>query len=293
MENDDDLWPPYGPGAAFRQAARQQGAQRARGRTEPGRAWPDPDRGGRVDRGEGPGRGRARGHAEYRDRERRNATLSRAQIVDAAIAIADAEGAEAVSMRRIAQVLQAGAMSLYWHLAGKEHLLELMLDALMADVDVPEPTGDWRADLQVQARSTRAVLRRHAWVMDFIGAQPPMGPNTLRNIDKSIAALDGIEAGIAAKMNILQAVNTYVSGAVLRELQEIRAQREQDQFGRYVDMHEMLEVWRQKLALTGRFQHFLSLITDQIDPDALDTQDERFEFGLDCLLDGIAARLGS
>ncbi len=292
MENDDDLWPPYGPGAAFRQAARQQGAQRARARTE-GRAWPDSARAGRADRGEGPGRGRARGHAEYRDRERRNATLSRAQIVDAAIAIADAEGAEAVSMRRIAQVLQAGAMSLYWHLAGKEHLLELMLDALMADVNVPEPTGDWRADLQVQARSIRAVLRRHAWVMDFIGARPPMGPNTLGNIDKSIAALDGIEAGIATKMNILQAVNTYVSGAVLRELQEIRAQREQDQFGRYVDMHEMLEAWRQKLSSTGRFEHFLSLITDQIDPDALDTQDERFEFGLDCLLDGIAARLSS
>ena len=68
--------------------------------------------------------------------------------MDAAIAIADAEGADAVSMRKIAQVLHAGTMSLYWHVANKEHLLDLMLDALMAEVDVPEPTGDWRADLQ-------------------------------------------------------------------------------------------------------------------------------------------------
>lgn len=98
--------------------------------------------------------------------------------MDAAIAIADSEGAEAVFMRRIAQLLQAGAMSLYWHLANREHLLELMLDALMADVEVPEPTGDWQADLRVQARSTRKVLLRHKWVIDFVTARPRWGPTS-------------------------------------------------------------------------------------------------------------------
>jgi AcrR family transcriptional regulator len=212
--------------------------------------------------------------------------------VDVAIAIADADGAEAVSMRRIAQVLRAGAMSLYWHLAGKEHLLELMLDALIAEVDIPEPSGDWRADLQVQARSTRAVLLRHRWVMDFIGARPPFGPNTLCNVNRSLAALDGLEVDTATAMNILQAVNTDVSGAVLRELQEIRAQREQERLG--VGSAELVAgfaAWRQKLAATSQFDHFLRILDDGVDPDAQETRDERFEFGLDCVLAGIAAKL--
>jgi AcrR family transcriptional regulator len=297
MEYDDDLWPPFGPGAAFRQAGGgPHGAYRGRGRAGqvPGTAeWPRrpepvrrPEQAGRPDQARRPDQGRGRGA--------RASSLSREQIVDAAIAIADAEGADSVSMRRIAQVLQAGAMSLYWHLASKEHLLELMLDALMADVDVPEPTGDWQADLTVQARSTRAVLRRHRWVMDFIAARPPLGPNTLRNLDKSLASLDGLKLRTDVKTNVLQAVNTYVLGAVLRELQEIRIQREQEQLAQAEgDLTAKLDMWRQRLASTGRFDHFLRVMTDDVDPDAESTRDERFEFGLDCLLEGIAARIAS
>jgi AcrR family transcriptional regulator len=265
MEYDDELWPPFGPAAEFRQSSGRGGPQRpARGRAEP----------------------------PVRDRDRHGPALSREQIVDAAIAIADADGAEAVSMRKIAQVLRAGAMSLYWYLAGKEHLLELMLDALMADVEVPEPTGDWRSDLRVQAGSTRTVLRRHRWVLDFISARPPLGPNTLLYLDKSLAVLDGLDLDTATAVNILQTVNTYVTGAVLREFQEIRTQREQERLMvNEADLAVILESWRQKLAATGRFDHFLRIMRDNIDPDAEETRDQRFEFGLDCVLDGIAAKL--
>lgn len=211
-----------------------------------------------------------------------------------AIAIADAEGAEAVSMRRIAQVLRAGAMSLYWHLAGKEHLLELMLDALIAEVDIPEPSGDWQTDLRTQARSTRTVLLRHRWVMDFISARRAFGPNSLRLLDRSLAALDGLDLDTATALNILQTVNTYVSGAVLREFQEIRVQQETERLG--IGAAELVAgftAWRQRLAATGRFEHFLRVLDDNIDPDAEGTRDERFEFGLDCVLAGIAAMLGA
>ena len=95
--------------------------------------------------------------------------LTRDEIVGAAIAIADAEGAGALSMRRIAHVLQAGTMSLYWHVASKEHLLELMRDMLMAEIEVPEPSGSWRSDLRALAISTRNMLRRHRWLMEFAG----------------------------------------------------------------------------------------------------------------------------
>ena len=129
MENPDDLWPPFGPHT-------------------PGRA-------DRAPRPHGQ-RGRTRGQIAP--------ALSRDEIVDAAIAVADAEGADALSMRKIAQVLHAGTMSLYWHVANKEHLLDLMLDVIVAEVGVPVPTGDWRGDLQKLARENRASLLRHRWV---------------------------------------------------------------------------------------------------------------------------------
>ena len=91
---------------------------------------------------------------------RRDRGLSRAEIVRAAIAVADAEGPEAISMRRIAREVRAGVMSLYWYVSSKEELLDLMLDAIEAEIEVPDPSGDWRADLGVFAHRTRDSLRR-------------------------------------------------------------------------------------------------------------------------------------
>jgi AcrR family transcriptional regulator len=297
MATDDELWPPFGPAAEFRE-------QFARGRGRPDEVH------GRTDHARGQARGRGRqgadlrggpgsrgghgsrgpGHGDQRGRGRSG--LSREEIVDVAIAIADSEGAESVSMRKIAQVLRAGAMSLYWHLAGKEHLLELMLDALMADMVVPEPTGDWQEDLRVQARSQRQVLLRHKWVVDFIAARPPLGPNTLRMLDKSLATLDCLDLDTDTALNILQSMNTYVLGAVVRELGELRVQREQEKWVTSgSDINAKMQQWRSRLEETGMFDHFLRILRDDIDPDAEETREARFDFGLDCVLEGIAAKL--
>ncbi len=86
---------------------------------------------------------------------RRAAALSQDEIVRTAIRVADAEGADAVSMRRIARELNAGTMSLYWHIVSKEELLDLMQDTVQGDQEDPEPSGDWRRDMREVARSTR------------------------------------------------------------------------------------------------------------------------------------------
>ena len=180
-------------------------------------------------------------------------SLSRAEIVDAAIAIADAEGADAVSMRRIAQVLKAGTMSLYWHVANKDHLLDLMIDALMAEVVIPELSGDWRADLQASARNNRAMLLRHLWVMDFVGGLLLLGPNTLLGMERLLAIFDGTDLDPGTTMDILGTVQTYVMGAALREMREARHQRDQEQSG--IDPSEWqpaLAAWRDRLAADGR-----------------------------------------
>ena len=303
MERDDELWPPFGPGAEFRQGS----GRYARWRPDVGRGVQDSDRRrnqaefeekaaqfqrrlaesgrGGLDspqrRGPGPqGRDRGRGPG-----------LSRDEIVAAAISIADRFGAGAVSIRKIAQLLQAGAMSLYWHLASKEHLLELMLDEIQGAVEVPPPSGDWRADLRRTACSLRTVMLAHPWVVDFFGSRPPLGPKTLRCLDDTLALFDGADLDLAVTINVVQAVDTYVSGAVLRDLQEIRTQREQDELTADDDFPYRLEYWKEHLAATGKFDHFIKMLDENIDPDAEETRDERFEFGLDCLLDGFAARL--
>src|ERR1700733_3244964 len=144
---------------------------------------------------------RVAGHVQ-RHRERgarprgRDRGLSRAEIISAAIAVADAEGPEALSMRRIARELRVGAMSLYWHIASKEELLDLMLEAIEGEIEVPEPSGDWQADLRVFARSARASLLRHRWAMEFIGGRPPSGPNDARNLEDMLALFDGLDLDV-------------------------------------------------------------------------------------------------
>jgi Tetracyclin repressor-like, C-terminal domain len=87
-------------------------------------------------------------------------------------------------------------------------------------------------------------------------------------------------------------VNTYVSVAVLRGLQEVRVQREQEKSDvGGADFAAGFAAWREKLAATGQFDHFLRILNENVDPDAEGTRDERFEFGLDCVLDGIAAKV--
>src|SRR6266567_28349 len=196
-----------------------------------------------------------------------------------------AVGSGAVGMRRIAQVLRSGTMSLYWHVANKEHLLDLMLDTLVGEVTIPDPPGDWRSFLQATARENRAMLLRHRWVMDFIGGRPPLGPNTILNTERSLAALEGLHLDTATAMNILTTVSTYVLGAVLWELREMRAQRDLERSG--FDKAEAkagMAQWCERLKADGRFPHFLRIIEDNVDPDAEETRDERFEFGLDCVL---------
>jgi len=238
-------------------------------------------------------RGAQRRDHRARGRDRRGPRLSRDEIVRAAIAVADAEGADAVSMRRIARELRAGTMSLYWHVDNKDDLLDLMLDALVGEAR-PQPTGDWRRDMEAGARSSRAALLRHQWVLDFIGGRPPMGPNTLRNVEHSLAVLDKLELDTATAINVLMAADTYVMGFVFRELQEVRgARRDQEQLAGLskAEVEQIVAAYRERLSAAGGFPRLVRMIDDNVDPDAAETRDERFEFGLQCVLDGIAAQV--
>jgi AcrR family transcriptional regulator len=225
---------------------------------------------------------------------RRASALSRDEIVRTAIAVADAEGTEAVNMRRIARELGSGTMSLYWHVASKDELLDMMIDAIVGEAQAPEPSGDWRADLRAGACATRDALHRHRWAVNFMSTRPPAGPKMLRNLERSLGALDGLGLDKATALATLMAVATYVLGAVLREQQEANSERYLAELFRDVPEAEKQAVIRefvQRIRTSGHFPQMVAMLDEGVDPDAAETRDERFEFGLDCLLDGIAARL--
>jgi AcrR family transcriptional regulator len=208
--------------------------------------------------------------------------------------VADAEGPDAISMRRIARELNAGTMSLYWHVASKEELLDLMIDTVQGEQQAPEPSGDWRADLGALTRNARAALHHHPWMVDFIGGRPPLGPKALQNIERALASLDGLGIDKVTAMTIVMTVTTYATGAALREAQEVNGERYMEQQFAGVSDEErdaMLADFVTRIRASGRYPHMAAMIESGVDPDAADTRDARFEFGLDCLLDGIEARL--
>lgn len=214
----------------------------------------------------------------------------------AAVAVADAEGVQAVSMRRIARDLRAGAMSLYWHVESKEDLLELMLDQMEAEIDVPAPTGDWRADLRGYASDMCAVLMRHPWAMDLRFARPPTGPNDARNGDRIFGVFLGLELDTKTAVWLAMTFVTYVAGAVQQQIREIEVQREMDAGYASLSDEEALayrEEFASRFRDSGDYPNIGRLIAEDIDPDDPETRVDRFEFGLGVMLDGIAAQLPS
>lgn len=118
----------------------------------------------------------------------RHRAPSVAQIVVRAVAIADAEGLAALSMRRVATELGSGTASLYRYVTNRDELLDLMVDAVRGEKEPPALSGDWRTDLTAVARQLRAGLLRHPWLSGELTGRPTFGPNSLRRADVALGA---------------------------------------------------------------------------------------------------------
>jgi AcrR family transcriptional regulator len=156
----------------------------------------------------------------------RNPSHTRAEIVAAALSIADAEGFEAVSMRRVAQRLGAGTMTLYHYVRNKDELITLMFDEVMGEVLVPEGElgGEWRGALAQIATRTRDTFRRHRWSLDRLGDGRP-GPNGIRHFEQSLQAVAAAPLSDSEKFELIGLIDDYVFGFALREAQELDEHR--------------------------------------------------------------------
>lgn len=145
-------------------------------------------------------------------------------IAVAAMRVADTEGVDALSMRRLAAELGAGTMTLYHYVHTKGELLVLLGDRVMAELVLPDdelPT-EWRAAMTAIARRTRHVLLAHPWVFD-IAEDPTIGPNGVRHFDQSLRALASLDLTFTERLDILQAVDEYVFGHCLHARREVTA----------------------------------------------------------------------
>ncbi|MFD3720855.1 TetR/AcrR family transcriptional regulator [Streptomyces sp. NPDC058674] len=143
---------------------------------------------------------------------------SRESIAAEAVRIADAEGIEAVSMRRVAAGIGAGTMSLYNYVPRKEDLYELMVDAVSGEYDLRPPTGDWRADLMDLARQARELMHRHPWLPRLLSPVHGFSPNALRYLEHSLDCLEPLDAPDGAKLELVAALNSSVAAFAGSEL---------------------------------------------------------------------------
>ncbi len=144
--------------------------------------------------------------------------LSKQRVVEEAIRLADGEGVHGLSMRRLAGALGAGAMSLYHYVASKEELLDAMVDAVFAEIQLPPAQMDWQSAMRQRAISTRQVLSRHPWAIGLLESRTSPGPANLRHHEAVTACLRraGFPVLMATHANWL--LDSYVYGFTLQEV---------------------------------------------------------------------------
>ncbi|MFI0448807.1 TetR/AcrR family transcriptional regulator [Actinomadura sp. 6N118] len=222
-----------------------------------------------------------------RPRGGRRPRLTREAIVEAAIRLADAEGLEAVSIRRVASELGVRAMSLYTHIERKEDLLALMIDEVVPEILVQgELPSGWREAISLIARQERDYILRHPWIVELSGQPnlPHIGPNALRHVEQSLSAVSGLTDDPQAQVEIVAAVDHYMLGFVVREVTS--RQRKQLAGLGEDDLDELDHPYFRDLISSGEFPHLEHVFRRGI------YGGEHFERGLTWLLDGIERQYG-
>ena len=220
--------------------------------------------------------------------------LSVDRVVAAAVELADAEGLAALSMRRVAERLGVGTMSLYTYVPGKGELLDLMLDTVLAEEARPDPAAGWRAGLELRAREDWALFHRHPWILEVSPSRSLLGPNETELFEATLRVVDGSGLNSAEMILVVSLVADYTRGAAQSAVGAAQAERRtgvsdeqwwaarEPLFDRYFDPARYPTVTR--VAASGAFER----PTGGAEYTVARAR-ESFEFGLPRVLDGIEA----
>jgi AcrR family transcriptional regulator len=216
-------------------------------------------------------------------------SLSRQQIARAAVTLADTSGIEAVSMRTLAGELGVGATSLYRYVDRRDEVIELMVDAVMANDLHFEIGGDWRCDLRSFAYGLRAMTLRHPWMAVPSASLRNFGPNEAQHYERVLSAIDGLGLEIDEMLVMVETLGAYVRGRVLEELSEQEAVRRSG-----MDQQEWMQTqmpFIESLVDSGRFPLLTRVVFDAQAPHDPDGLEHGFALGLERVLDGLAMML--
>jgi AcrR family transcriptional regulator len=215
-------------------------------------------------------------HQAGTDAEQR-VPLSRERLVRGAIAIADAAGIGALTMRSLAQELGVKPMSLYHHVANKDEILDGIIDAVFSQIELPPADAGWRAAVRYRAISARDVLARHPWAIPLMESRTHPGPATLRQHDAMIGTLGRAGFSLPMTAHAYSLLDSYVYGFALSE-----AALPFDSPDTVPDVASAI------LAQfpAAEYPHLAELATEHVLQPGYDHGNE-FEFGLDLILDGL------
>lgn len=240
---------------------------------------------------------------------------SREAITRAALRIADTEGFEAVTMKRVAAELGAATMTLYYYVRGKADVVALMQDAILAGMLIPddELPEAWRDATAAIARRTRQVLMAHPWSLTSLN-DAQFGPNAMRHVEQSLAATAGTGLPASARLELMAIVDAYVSGNALQGIESLHRARMAEADPGMVEAAISFGI---TLFRSGDFPHLSALYAETTstqgsraeapepretavgDADAAgppmteDALERQFERGLQAMLDGLAARMNA
>ena len=211
------------------------------------------------------------------------------RIVRAAIDMADAEGLPALSMRRIATALGAGAMSLYRYVPNKAVLVDLMIDEVYReDLDAAAAvTGDWRERLEAFARQEWALYLRHPWVLQVPQGRPMLGPNSMTTTDIALRAVDGLGLTEDEMLGAVVTISSFVAGLAKTTIEATQATARTG-----IADDEWWEIQGEFVGpavVEGR----LPMLTKVGEAGAFTSMFDNFEFGLRCVLDGLGAQIAA
>lgn len=207
--------------------------------------------------------------------------LTLAAVVDQAVAIADAEGLEAVSMRRIAADLQVGTMSLYRYVPGKEELLDLMLERVSAVEEGLDLGPDWKEAMRTVGHGLWQLYTTHPWLPLVDQTRPLLGPNSLHSLEITLASLASSGLNGQEQIAVITTIDALVQSAARTANAAARAER--DSGITTEEFWQAQEPILVKAMESGSYPHLAAM-----DEDTFDMSGEaHVEFGLERLLDGI------
>ena len=207
------------------------------------------------------------------------APLSVERVLRAAVTLADRDGIESLSMRKLADELGVAAMSLYYHVPNKERLLDGMIDRVFSEIEPPSTDDDWKTAMRNRASSTRAALGRHPWAVGEMEGRTDHGAANLRLHDAVLGCLRAAGFSIEMTVHAYSVQDAYIYGFALQERD--MSSETADDFA--AEAQRQMEAYADVLA---DYPHLLEVVGGYVAKAGYDYAKE-FLFGLDLILDGL------